>query len=1523
MNGAAAELPPVASGGLDRAVGIGSSAGGIAALQALLRGLPGGLPFAYVVAQHMSPDQDSHLVELLARETGLRVVFALDGMELTPGSVVVAQAGCDIRVVGDRVQVVSPGGSPGPSPSIDSLFNSLADSWGPRAVAVVLSGSGDDGVQGAEAVRAGGGLVIAETPDSAGFGAMPQAAIDSGAVELVLDPAEMGPELGRMAAAVPGSAEVGSAESDDTEAIIASLRWVTGIDFSGYKRPTIQRQIARRRALTQVGEVSAYRDEVARDPGEAQALARALLVTVTSFFRDPDSWTALGGLLGRVCAERDPAVRLRVWVPGCATGEEAYTAGMIAAEALGNPEDLAARLKVFATDLNEASLEVARRGVYTQESVSAIPEPYRQRWLTEGEAGTLEVVTSLRACVVYARHNVAFDPPFPNINLICLRNTMIYLQPHLRDGVLRLCHFALAPDGLLLLGDSERLDIAEQHFVAQDRAHHIYRRRAGVGMETLPTAVTRPTPVVRAPATLGGFHEQAALQDELIRQFSPPGLVVDANDQVVRMIGDVTPWCEFPDGAYSNHVTGLLRKPIRPVVSALLLQVRRGGRDTAEADAHCDGTWVHCTVARLGGSQDGLAVLSFRPVADPAAPRGTDTAAADTTGSPATDIPADLLVAQLTATQRALEVSLADLSAANEEQQVLNEELQASAEELQASSEELQAANEELAASNEELSTMNAELQIRGDLLVQANTDLQNIQSSLTSGMILVDRELRVIRYTPLAVRLFSLIEADIGRPLTAIPTSLPVAGLSGQLQAAVNDSVSGIVEVQGPEADFLLACQPFTAAEGEVIGAVVVVTDVTELSAARRAIACTRADLEVVTNALVEAVWLTDADGRLRVLNRRVTDMFGLDYDQVLADPGLLSTAVHPDDRAHVAAAAKSRSPSRDITYRVVRPDGSLRWIQEHCQLVAGPAGDGDLVVSSALDVTDRRVLADAAHDRDLVLQAVFDNCLVGVLILGGDGSILAANDCLDTMLRYPPHSLVGTPLSLLLAGSPTPDEGGGEFAGIGVGTSQRMMTAADGSSRFVSVSVSPVTGDQPQEAAAVAVIHDATTTQTLRNSLAAQVRYDPQTGAMTRSYFRERVVDELAHAQRRGAAVAVLWVDLDDFKAINDQYGHAVGDIVLRDSAGRLRSVTRTGDHIGRVGGDEFVILVKDIDVINHLELAIDRILAAVSEPIQVQDWLIYVSASVGVALFPEDGVDADQLLRNADTAMYTAKRGGGNQRAYFRSEMNEAAADRASMRQQLAVAVRHGDFQMFYQPILATTDLQVTAVEALLRWHRDTEFVAAGQFVAAAGETGQMRAIGRLVLAMVDADMKELARAGLTHLPISINFSPEELEDRPLVDALLAWQPTGGFGRVLIEVTESSQLTTGGRATETLRLIQRLGAHLVIDDFGTGYSNLQTLEHIHPSVVKIDRTMLAGADQSKRRGRVLAAAVQMAQALDARVVIEGVETADQHRLATSLGAEEMQGNLFAEAMPLTQLLDWLDDQGPRPAHRPTHST
>ena len=467
---------------------------------------------------------------------------------------------------------------------------------------------------------------------------------------------------------------------------MSAVRTATGINFGNYKSSTLLRQIGRRQAITRARTLAEYRDLVEGYPGEALALSRGMQVSVTSFFRDGRVWESLRPHIEQIVSALDPTEPFRAWVPGCATGEELYTVAMVAADALGRPADLAHRLKVFATDLDEDALAVARAATYRLELTAPIPPADAQRWLT-AKGANAEIDLVLRECAVIARHDMSTDPPFPRLHLISLRNTLIYFTPSLQRRVLRLCNFALLPGGLLVLGESERNAELGGLFEALDGDRHVFRRAEPESSDsTLHSMGMRasPAPLRRSLAPGTNFEGKPAMTEELIRMYTPPSLVIDEHDEVIEVIGDVTPWCWVSDGRYSSHAVALVRDELRPAIRSLLVHLRHGDEPVvARSAATAEGT-VTLTIRRIGIEPTGLALVSFEPEVgsapgdDPPATPPSEAAFPDEQG------PVEF---ELDLTQRALEATVKELAASNQDFLAMNEELQASTEELQASTE--------------------------------------------------------------------------------------------------------------------------------------------------------------------------------------------------------------------------------------------------------------------------------------------------------------------------------------------------------------------------------------------------------------------------------------------------------------------------------------------------------------------------------------------------------------------------------------------------------------------------------------------------------------------------------------------------------------------------------------------------------------------------------------------------------------------------------------------------------------------
>lgn len=825
---------------LRQVVAVGASAGGLEALQAFLGSVPTGTGSAIIVAQHLAPGHPSLIVDLLSRTTSLPVIEAVDGAMLAADQVTVIPPNVDAQVAGTRILLQERGDRPGPSPSIDLLLESVAEQWGPRAVGVILSGTGSDGAHGLRSIRGADGCTMIQSLQTARFDGMPRAALALGGADLVAEPAELGRRVADLAPESPGgvSKELPDSAADMLSSVIGQLRHAVGIDFSGYKESTLRRQIQRRMAIRQTADIDSYFDVLLKDPSEGQALASNLLVTVTSFFRDLEAFNALGLHLRRYIQAQGSDHGFRVWVPGCATGEEAYSIAMLTAGILGEQADLRGRLKVFGTDLDEAGLTIARRASYPISLIDRIPEELRSKYVRLTAEG-FTIDDAIRECTVFARHDVCVDPPFPRIDLISCRNTLIYFTPPLQRRVLGMFAFSLRPSGLLLLGNAENLERRTPGFSVLDGERRIFERNhepAPLANPQPSKAIDRrlkaPAQVERPTSTAGGDPErEVELLHSLIKASGQAHLVLDDELRLLHVVGDVADYCQLPEGRLTTAAGSFLRPELQDQARTLFLLCRADRAPVASPEIRLTEPDIDVvlTARPMAVAGSTMTLLSFTRLPS----EGT---------TPPTIRDEDLdreilrLERELLASQDTLRRSLAELQSANEELEASTEELQASNEELQASNEELQASNEELQATNEELGTLNQQLRLRGDQLQQVNNDLVNIQASLSQGMVIVDERLKVTRFTPLAVRVFALMETDIGQPLLSVPTTMHIPGLPEALQSVIAGESRQSLQASDGTVSYLVQVLPYRSPSGSCLGAIITLTDVSEMVALRHA---------------------------------------------------------------------------------------------------------------------------------------------------------------------------------------------------------------------------------------------------------------------------------------------------------------------------------------------------------------------------------------------------------------------------------------------------------------------------------------------------------------------------------------------------------------------------------------------------------------------------------------------------------------------------------------------------------------
>ena len=871
-------------------VGIGASAGGLAAFEAFFSAMPADTEpgMAFVLVQHLSPDHKSILTELIKRFTRMPVEEVEDGVVVQPNRVYIIPPSRDMAFLNGTLQLLEPSAPRGLRLPIDFFFRSLALDQRERAICVVLSGSGSDGSQGVRAIKAEGGLVVVQTPDTTEYDGMPQSAVATGLVDYVLPAAEI---PARLIAYVnhaflrerPRVVPAHHAEANVIKKICVVLRDRTGHDFSKYKQNTLVRRVQRRMAIHQIDAPEGYLHYLQKNAPEADALFRDLLIGVTSFFRDPDAFEALRKQwIPALFAGKPPGGTVRVWVCGCSTGEEAYSIAILLQEHL-DALKRAYKVQVFATDIDPLAIEKARAGVYpTNIAADVAPERLSRFFVQDADGGAYRIQKSIRDLLVFSEQDVLKDPPFSKLDLICCRNLLIYLNAELQKQLIPLFHYALNRAGLLFLGTSETVGDALPLFEVVERKHKVYRKKEGgirpaladlvprIALESRP----RPHPTGDDVVNFRGLTEQTLLQHN-----EQAGVLVTARGEILYIFGRTGSYLEPAPGNMTSNIVPMARPGLRrELTTALHLAVTRGELahyQGIEVGTNGDRILVDLTVRPVLGAADlFLVILEQAPA--PSESVGQE-AEADASG---VDSRLAALEHELRAKDEYLQTTLEEMETANEELRSTNEEMQSVNEELQSTNEELETSKEELQSVNEELSTVNAELQNKVIDLSQANNDMNNLLAGTGIATLFVDLQLRIARFTPTVTKVINLIRADVGRPVAHFVSNLDgYNGLAEDIQAVMDSLTAREVEVRTTAgATYLMRIQPYRTLENAIEGAVITFVGISELVRLRTALATQRETLcsEIVAT-VREPLLVLDGSFRVVMANRAFCETFKL----------------------------------------------------------------------------------------------------------------------------------------------------------------------------------------------------------------------------------------------------------------------------------------------------------------------------------------------------------------------------------------------------------------------------------------------------------------------------------------------------------------------------------------------------------------------------------------------------------------------------------------------------------------------
>ncbi|HEY3740547.1 MAG TPA: chemotaxis protein CheB [Bryobacteraceae bacterium] len=1000
-------------------VGIGASAGGLAALQTFFQSVPEDCGVAFVVVVHLAPEYESHLADLLQPFVGIPVQQVTNDAELLPNNVYVIPPNANLTAIDTHLRLDKLEERRRERAPIDHFFRTMASMHDGHAIGVVLTGTGSDGTLGIKDIKANGGLVIVQDPSEAEYDGMPQSAIATGLVDLILPVAEIASTILKIDRTEPrielvrdNDEEVNHNERAFLQRVFAHLRTLTDRDFSRYKQSTILRRISRRMQLNYIDNQEEYLRKLRENTDEALALADDFLITVTSFFRDPDVFERIAKeIIPPLFDSKNLTDSLRVWSVGCATGEEAYSLAMLLLEEAGRRET-APQIQIFASDLHRHSLKIAREGFYSGDIETDVSAERLERFFQK-ESGGYRVRKDVRDMVVFAPHNLLGDPPFSRIDLISCRNVLIYLQRHIQRDVVELFHYALATGGLLVLGPAETID-ATDLFRTQDKKLCLYRKRNVRGPEPrLPVfpqvrarrAIGESVPRVEPqtnPVAYGMVHQR------MLERFAPPSILVSADNKVVHLSDHAGRYLLHPGGELSTNVFRLVREELRLDLQAAL-QIAREKKhvsDSKPVAMRFNGSFhpvvMHVRPA-LDPEIDGYVLIIFEEREPVPTPGATEDGQSGRT--------AELESALRNSNQR-LQGVIEEYETSQEEMKASNEEMQSTNEELRSTMEELETSKEELQSINEELQTVNQENRHKVEELAQLSSDLSNLLVATDIATLFLDRNLRILRFTPKLGEIFNIRQTDRGRPISDLTHHLGYKELRSDAETVLNNLTPLEREVKDEGGRwYLTRVLPYRSTDDRIEGIVITFIDVT-----------TRKDAETALRTLLEGipqlVWRSADGGDWTWVSPQWSEFTGLSAERSRGTGWL--QAIHPADRSRTMEAWKAAGERGmlDVQHRIRREaDGAYCW--HRTRSVPNKDGNDEVVewLGTSTDIEDlKRAQAAVKKSEEqfrLFVDQVHDYAMIQT---DPQGHIISWNPGAERLFGYLPAEAMGESFATLI---------------------------------------------------------------------------------------------------------------------------------------------------------------------------------------------------------------------------------------------------------------------------------------------------------------------------------------------------------------------------------------------------------------------------------------------------------------------------------------------------------------------------
>ena len=1385
-------------------VGIGASAGGLETFMMFFDAMPPDSGMAFVLIQHLAPNHQSLTAELIAKHTSMPVHQVDDHVHVEANKVYVIPPNKDLTISQNILSLTEPSQAHGMRLPVDIFFRSLAKDKQENAICIILSGTGTDGSLGLKAIKDQGGLVLVQTPETSKFDGMPQSALNTGLVDCSL-PVEQMPSallsyqqsLQQLATCNPSTTLV----REQLDKILSALRLQTKYDFSNYKKGTLTRRIERRMGLKHLTDFAEYAHIVQESHEEAQHLLKDLLISVTDFFRDPEAFEQLESeVVQKIIEIKAPNDLIRVWTPGCATGEEPYSIAMVILEQLQRAKKQN-QLQIFASDIDEKAINVARAGSYPINIASDITAERLQQFFSK-KNNRYQVNKTLRDCVVFATQNLISDPPFSKVDLISCRNLLIYLEPAIQKKIISMFHFALNEGGYLFLGSSETIGQHEDLFQPISKKLRLYRRVGKTKSETIsfPTLSDFSKQPQMSypvnPSTHEVAHYGKITQQLLLQHYAPFAVLINTQFEILYVNGQSGRYLEMTTGKPSQDLISIVREGIRSKLRAAVPLAKTNGEKielTTRIKREDNYYPIHITVHPINTSKssEDLLLITFSEVVES---KQLNATASETPDELQNTNLLHQLEEELAEAKEDLRTCVEDMASSNEELKVSHEEVLSMNEELQSSNEELETSKEELQSLNEELTTVNNQLQNKVEELAIANDDMANLLESADIAALFLDVKFCIKRFTPAMRTLFQLIKSDVGRPISDISHQFVALDLVKEAELTLKNRLTNEIEVKtADDKYYIVRISPFRTNDGEIEGVVVTFLDITRLNQIKSSLSSSRERIELLLKSTGEAIYGVDTTGKCTFVNAKLLQDLGFTEQELIGQD------------AHTV-------------FHHTRADGAdYPWS----------------------DCFVYRCLEDQKAHR-------------------------GAND---------------------------------------------LVWRKDGTSFPISYSVGPII-EHGVLKGGVVIFRDMTKEYASINKLDYQARHDALTGLVNRREFDERLERVLKNSPEDQDQHVLCYLDLDQFKVINDACGHLAGDELLRQLSNVLQSHVRKRDTLARLGGDEFGLLMEHCDLHEGKRVANGMRDAVANYRFFWQGNTHMVGVSIGLVEIIGDVRDKTDLLKAADAACYAAKENGRNRIHVYSEQDTNMAARHGQMKwvSRINLALENNSFLLVLQPIVPINGLDTNKLsyEVLIRMRHGDKIIQPDDFL---GATERYNLSSKVDLWVIHNTFKWMAdnKHQLENVALfNINISGQSLGDQEflkhVVDALKAEPiPTG---KICFEITETAAITNFTNANSFMHTLKNLGCEFALDDFGTGLSSFEYLKALPVEYIKIAGLFVKDIATDSVNLAMVKAITDLGHEMDKKVIAESVENKEILDCLLEIGVDFAQGYFFARAAPLSDI-------------------